>query len=186
MPCQDCNIALVIGHVRRSKWQSRYACGRIRQDSQGRYCIEVDSGAEIPFTSRDHLKLTLQDVPSTFVRLHIPDCTPDNTLLPIFLEQLHPHLLIAGKEALLQIRLTQLSDGCVLGVSVSHMLAGAATDVQRMLARETPTVSTRMSCAAALPLTHSSSWADSRRSGCYGLLKLQLALKLSGDCTSPS
>ena len=107
--------------------------GRIGQDSQGRYCIEVQSGTEIPFSSVDHLKLTLQDVPSSFVRLHISDRTPDNALLPIFLEQLHPNLLVAGKEALLQIRLTQLSDGCVLGVSVSHMLAGAAT-ARNMLA----------------------------------------------------
>ena len=142
--------------------------GRIRQDSQGRHCIEVQSGTEIPFSSVDHLKLTLQDVPSSFVRLHISDHTPDSTLLPIFLEQLHPHLLIAGKEALLQIRLTQLLDGCVLGVSVSHMLAGAATDEQAIcLHAKMPTLSTLKSFAAALPLPHSSSWADSRCSGCY-------------------
>jgi len=148
--------------------------GRIRQDSQGRYCIEVQSGAEISFSSVDHPKLTLQDVPSNFVRLHISDRTPDNTLLPVFLEQLHPHLLIAGKEALLQIRLTQLSDGCVLGVSVSHMLAGAATAEHGIcLHVKMPTSSTVIPFAAALPLPHSNSWADStagldsRRSGCY-------------------
>lgn len=146
--------------------------GRIRQDSQGRYCIEVQSGTEIPFSSTDQLKLTLQDVPSNFVRLHVPDRTPDTTLLPIFLEQLHPHLLIAGKEALLQIRLTQLSDGCVLGISVSHMLAGAATNEQGTLACEMFTLSTLMPFVAALPVPHSSSRADSRRSGCCRLLKL--------------
>ena len=125
---------------------------RIRQDPQGRYCIEVQSDTEIPFSSVDHLNLTLQDVPSNFVRLHISDHTPDNTLLPVFLAQLPPHLLIAGKEALLQIRLTQLSDGCVLGVSVSHMLAGAATDKQGIcLHVNMPTLSTLTSFAAALP-----------------------------------
>ncbi len=86
----------------------------------------MQSGAVIPFSSVDKLSLKLQDVPSHFVRVHISDRTPDNALLPTYLEQLHPHLLIAGKEALLHIRLTQVSDGCVLGVSISHMLAGTS------------------------------------------------------------
>ncbi len=99
-------------------------CARICQDFEGRYCIEVQTGTVIPFSSVEKLSLKLQDVPSDFVRVRISDGTPDNTLLPTYLEQLHPQLLIAGKEALLQIRLTQISDGCVLGVSISHMLAG--------------------------------------------------------------
>jgi len=86
----------------------------------------VQSGTVIPFSSVDKLSLKLRDVPAHVVRVHISDRTPDNALLPTYLEQLHPHLLIAGKEALLQIRLTQVSDGCVLGVSISHMLAGTS------------------------------------------------------------
>jgi len=96
----------------------------------------VQSGTVISFSSVDKLSLKLQDVPAHFVRLHISDRTPDNSLLPTYLEQLHPHLLIAGKEALLQIRLTQLSDGCVLGISISHMLAGAVAAESGMLACE--------------------------------------------------
>jgi len=115
----------------------------------------VQSGAEVPFSSVDKLSLKLQDVPSHFVRLHISDRTPDNCLLPTYLEQLHPHLLIAGKEALLQIRLTQLSDGCVL---VSHMLAGAVAAESGILACEdAQRPSTLMSFAATLPLLYSSS-----------------------------
>lgn len=123
-------------HMRGDDSKSVLCCARIRQDSEGRYCIEAQSGAEVPFISVDKLSLKLQDVPSHVVGTHISDGTPDNCLVPIYLEQLHPHMMIAGKEALLRIRLTQLSDGCVLGISFSHMLAGAVATEQGIFACE--------------------------------------------------
>jgi len=54
---------------------------------------------------------------------------PSNILLPDFIPQLHPHLMLAGKDAFFKIQLTQVQDGCVLGFSVSHGLTGKQNSV---------------------------------------------------------
>ncbi len=102
----------------------------IHQDPEGRYCIGLRTDKKVALTSTDHFNFKLADFPSTFVRPHVPDGLPNNDLARDFLEQMQPHLILAGEEALFKLRLTQLSDGCVLGISFSHMLAGDCADAQ--------------------------------------------------------
>jgi len=78
----------------------------------------------VPLTEAENKSLSLTDVPATFVQAPIPGHLPNNFLLPDFLEQLQPHQILAGEEPVMKLRLTHISDGCVLGISVSHMLAG--------------------------------------------------------------
>lgn len=100
------------------------AFARICQDSQGRTFL--GSGHGVPFTTAEQLKLSLTEVSSGFVQHQVPDATPNNVLLASLVQQLQPHRVFSGEEAPFKLQLTQLSDGCALGVSVSHLLAGDA------------------------------------------------------------
>ena len=95
---------------------------RVCLDAEGKYCIGRGDG--LPLTVAENESLSLADVPATFVQASIPNQLPNNLLLPDFLEQMQPHQILAGEEPVLKLRLTHLSDGCVLGFSVFHMLAG--------------------------------------------------------------
>ncbi len=90
--------------------------------TKGKYCIGRGNG--VPLTEAENKSLSLADVPATFVQAPIPGHLPNNLLLPDFLEQIQPHQILAGEEPVMKLRLTHLSDGCVVGISVSHMLAG--------------------------------------------------------------
>jgi len=100
------------------------ALARICQDSEGRTFL--GSGFGLPFTTAEQLKLSLAEVPTGFVQQQVPDATPNNVLLPSLVQQLQPHRVFSGEEALFKLQLTQLSDGCALGVSISYLLAGDA------------------------------------------------------------
>ncbi len=95
---------------------------RVCLDAEGKYCIGRGDGVSL--TVAENQSLGQADVPATFVQAQIPGQLPNNLLLPDFLEQIQPHQILAGEEPVMKLRLTQLSDGCVLGISVSHMLAG--------------------------------------------------------------
>ncbi|KAL0021527.1 hypothetical protein WJX77_004343 [Trebouxia sp. C0004] len=97
--------------------------GRFLQDSDGRYYIGLASQAsEIPYQSAERLEVCLSDLPSQYSEKKVSDVQPSNCLLPDFIPQLQPHLMLAGKEAFFRVQLTQVQDGCVLGFSFSHGL----------------------------------------------------------------
>ena len=58
-------------------------------------------------------------------------------MLPGFIPQLQPHLMLAGKEALFKVQLTQVQDGSVLGFSFSHGMSGeqAPMELYRQMAQ---------------------------------------------------
>lgn len=98
---------------------------RFVQTPEGRYYIgSRGEDCEIPFTVKDNLQVQLSELPNIYAERHISDASPSNSLLPDFIPQLHPHLLLAGEEALFQVQLTQVQDGSVLGLSFSHGLTG--------------------------------------------------------------
>ena len=98
---------------------------RLLQDAEGRYYIGSDGDlCEIPFTVTQDLQLKLLDLPSKYAEKYVSDAIPSNRLLPDLIPQMQPHLLLTGKEALLKVQLTQLQDGCVLGISFAHALSG--------------------------------------------------------------
>ena len=73
--------------------------------------------------------MCLSDLPSQYSEKKVSDVQPSNSLLPDFIPQLQPHLMLAGKEALFEVQLTQVQDGSVLGFSFSHGLTGESTSV---------------------------------------------------------
>ena len=98
---------------------------RFLQTPEGRYCIGYSGeDREIPFTVKDNLQVQLSELPNMYAERRISDASPSNSLLPDFIPQLHPHLLLSGKEAFFQVQLTQVQDGSVLGFSFSHGLTG--------------------------------------------------------------
>ena len=99
---------------------------RFLQTSEGRYFINIAQGQgyEIPFKASKNLQMQLRDLPSKFAACNISDAEPSNSLLPEFVPQLQPHLMLAGKDAFFKVQLTQLQDGAVLGVAFSHGLTG--------------------------------------------------------------
>ena len=100
-------------------------CRRFLQDPDGRYYIgSAAQGAEIPYKNTERLEVCLCDLPSHYSEKKVSDVQPSNCLLPDFIPQLQPHLMLAGKEAFFKVQLTQVQDGCVLGFSVSHGLTG--------------------------------------------------------------
>ena len=68
--------------------------------------------------------MRLSDLPSRYTEHRVSDACPSNSLLPDFIPQLQPHLMLAGKEALFKVQLTQVQDGSVLGFSFSHGMSG--------------------------------------------------------------
>ncbi|KAL0048306.1 hypothetical protein WJX82_000471 [Trebouxia sp. C0006] len=74
---------------------------------------------------REQLTLSLAEVPPCYAQQQVPDDTPNNVLLPSLVQQLQPHRVSSGEEAPFKLQLTQLSDGCALGVSISYLLADA-------------------------------------------------------------
>lgn len=73
--------------------------------------------------------MCLSDLPSQYSEKKVSDVQPSNCLLPAFIPQLQPHLMLAGKDAFFKVQLTQVQDGCVLGFSVSHGLTGKHNSV---------------------------------------------------------
>ena len=80
--------------------------------------------SEIPFKSTESLQTQVSDLPSKFAVHKISNAQPSNSLLPEFIPQLEPHLVLTGKEALFKVQLTQLQDGAVLGIALAHGLTG--------------------------------------------------------------
>ena len=105
---------------------------RICQDSEGQTFL--GSGPGVPFTTAEQLTLSLAEVPPCYAQQQVPDDTPNNVLLPSLVQQLQPHRVSSGEEAPFKLQLTQLSDGCALGVSISYLLAGDAAQPGPMLA----------------------------------------------------
>ncbi len=105
---------------------------RFLQNPDGRYYIgSAAQGAEIPYKNTERLEVRLSDLPSQYSEKRVSDVQPSNCLLPDFIPQLQPHLMLAGKEAFFKMQLTQVQDGCVLGFSVSHGLTGKQNSVCR-------------------------------------------------------
>ena len=104
-----------------------YLIVRICQTPEGRYFI--GSGGTHPpgitYTVAQKLSLSLPDLPAQYVQSRVSDAGPVNILLPELIEQMQPHQMLAGKEPLFRVQLTEIQDGCVLGISFSHALAGA-------------------------------------------------------------
>ena len=63
----------------------------------------------------------------------VPDAVPNNVLLPHLVHQMQPHKVAGGEEAPFLLQLTHIADGCILGVSVSHMLAGLSASALKTL-----------------------------------------------------
>lgn len=70
---------------------------RIRPDSSGRFYI--DKGCGVPLTTTSKPDISLADVPSLFMQQHVPDASPNNTLMPELIEQLQPHKVINSSVA---------------------------------------------------------------------------------------
>lgn len=103
---------------------------RYLQDSEGRYYIGLaPQASEIPYQNTEKLEVCLSDLPSQYSEKKVSDVQPSNSLLPGFIPQLQPHLMLAGKEAFFKVQLTQVQDGCVLGFSFSHGLTGESSSV---------------------------------------------------------
>lgn len=102
---------------------------RFVQTSQGQLFIGVFSGqaSKIPDKSTTNLQTQVSDLPSKFVVHKIPNAQPSNSLLPEFIPQLQPHLVLAGKDALFKVQLTQLQGGAVLGLALARGLAGRSS-----------------------------------------------------------
>ena len=145
MPCAlSCIICFRDGLITRNRWRRVYraACSlqryqtpavgllvrlyhRFLQNQDGRYHIgSAAQSDEIPYKNTERLEVCLSDLPSQYSEKKVSDVQPSNILLPDFIPQLHPHLMLAGKEAFFKVQLTQVQDGCVLGFSVSHGLTG--------------------------------------------------------------
>ena len=90
--------------------QNITACfvGRLHQDKGGKY--HISAGEEVAFTTSTNASLKLSDVPQDLIQQNVSDRKPDNLLLPHFLAQLQPHKILAGKEAVMGVRLTQVAE----------------------------------------------------------------------------
>ena len=72
-------------------------CCRFRQTPEGRLClIPAEAACSIPFASAQKLQVRLSDLPSRCVERRVSDVTPSNWLLPDFIPQLQPHLMLTG------------------------------------------------------------------------------------------
>ncbi|KAA6421201.1 MAG: hypothetical protein FRX49_08900 [Trebouxia sp. A1-2] len=97
--------------------------GRLLQNPDGRYYIgSAAQAVDIPYQNTERLEQRLSDLPSQYSETKVSDVQPSNSLLPDFIPQLQPHLMLAGKGAFFKVQLTQVQDGCVLGFSFSHGL----------------------------------------------------------------
>ena len=116
--CLTVPLPLVTGHCSIC-WR------RLHQTPEGRYYIGSTGGpCQIPYLTAERRQVQLSDLPSKYAQKHISDACPSNTLLPDFIPQLQPHLILTGKQALFKLQLTHLQDGSVLGISFSHSLSG--------------------------------------------------------------
>lgn len=111
------------------KHQMLSACWhRLLQTPEGRYYIGPSGEpTQIPCITTQKPHFHLSDLPSKYAEQHISDFCPSNTLLPEFILQLQPHLMLTGRQALFQVQLTQVQGGSVLGISFSHGLSGLYT-----------------------------------------------------------
>ena len=101
---------------------------RMSRSHEGRYFIgpgsNVDGPHSFPFAYSHDPSRRLSDLPAQYVQRSVQEHIPINAFPLELVPQMHPDLLLAGKEALFQVRLTTIKDGSVLGVSFSHALAG--------------------------------------------------------------
>lgn len=125
--------------------------------SRADFCGKWSRGRskDVPFTTAEQLKLSLTEVPPGFVQHQVPDATPNNVLLPSLVQQLQPHRVFSGEEAPFKLQITQLSDGCALGISISHLLAGVAAQPGHMLASSVLRLLPNHRSALAVVLTSS-------------------------------
>lgn len=68
--------------------------------------------------------MQLADLPAHYVHSKLSDAVPLNALLPNLIPQMQPHQVLAGKDAVFKVQLSQFQDGSVLGISYSHAVAG--------------------------------------------------------------
>ncbi|KAK9839049.1 hypothetical protein WJX74_008467 [Apatococcus lobatus] len=97
---------------------------RVRQDDAGRFFLD-SSNAGFTIGTCNKPESQLRDVLRAFARPSAPELEPLNACAEDYLEQLNPVEVLAGRCPLFGLRLTQVKDGSVLGLSFSHMLADA-------------------------------------------------------------
>ena len=96
---------------------------RLCQDCEGRYFLD-NSNSGFTFSVQDKPDLQLRDVLKAFVVPAAPEKQPVRELAATFVEQLDVAGYLAGKSPLVGLRLTHFKDGSLLGVSLSHAVAG--------------------------------------------------------------
>lgn len=85
---------------------------------------------------QDKPDLQLRDVLKAFVVPAAPEVQPARELAVTFAEQLDVAGYLAGMSPLVGLRLTHMKDGSVLGVSLSHVVAGEITRTDANLSHD--------------------------------------------------
>ena len=96
---------------------------RLRRDSRGRF--HIFCGSSFNFATAVNKEAELLDAFTSFSYPAAPESEPQQSLAEQFVEQLDVTKYLNGQSPLFGLRLTNVKNGCILGVSLSHALAGA-------------------------------------------------------------
>ena len=101
--------------------------GRLRQDPEGRQLVVVENTG-FPLEASLQQQADLSNVLSHFVfPSHVQQHHPLVRVGENFTIQLDIGKMLDGASPLFGVRLTQVKGGSVLGLSISHLLAGATS-----------------------------------------------------------
>lgn len=96
------------------------------QDEQGIYFIDK-SNKGFPLLRTQRQDLRLNDVLPAFTEPLAPEKLPQCTFAEAFVDQIQPEACLTGQAPLISLRVTNVADGFVLGVSASHTFTGEHT-----------------------------------------------------------
>ena len=96
---------------------------RLRQDEAGRSYIDGSNSGFI-FSTVEDRSLELLDVLRDFAYSPAPEVEPTQRLAEGFVEQLDSVGYLKGESPLFGVRLTNVKNGSILGVSMSHAVSG--------------------------------------------------------------
>ena len=101
----------------------RELAGRLQQDENGSFAFDT-SNRGFQFSVAHRPEAELRDVLKAFTLPSAPEVQPVNCWAEPLVEQLDPVGMGTGQTPLFGIRLTNVKDGSVLGISISHTIIG--------------------------------------------------------------